>query len=118
MRYHAHDHTSGEGPLYQWRFKSVPRQDDEHFLTVCGTSSGMPCEQNGYRLPNSGAGDHFGKELKMQSRNPALLTSWPISQPRDGTVRVNQPLTKRELHQFNELLPIFIPKLKHCPHRI
>jgi putative transposase len=36
MRYHAHDHTSGEGPLYQWRFKSVTRQDDGHFLTVCG----------------------------------------------------------------------------------
>ena len=35
MRYHAHYHTSGEGHVYQARFKSFPIQDDEHFLTVC-----------------------------------------------------------------------------------
>jgi putative transposase len=35
MRYHAHYHTSGEGHVYQGRFKSFPIQDDEHFLTVC-----------------------------------------------------------------------------------
>ena len=35
MRYHAHYHTSGEGHIYQGRFKSFPIQDDAHFLTVC-----------------------------------------------------------------------------------
>ena len=35
MRYHAHDHTSGEGHVYQGRFKSFPIQDDGHFITVC-----------------------------------------------------------------------------------
>jgi len=35
MRYHAHYHTSGEGHIYQGRFKSFPLQDDGHFLTVC-----------------------------------------------------------------------------------
>ena len=35
MRYHAHYHTSGEGHVYQGRFKSFPIQDDSHFLTVC-----------------------------------------------------------------------------------
>lgn len=35
MRYHAHYHTSGEGHVYQGRFKSFPVQDDEHFHVVC-----------------------------------------------------------------------------------
>ena len=35
MRYHAHYHSSGEGHVYQGRFKSFPIQDDDHFLTVC-----------------------------------------------------------------------------------
>ena len=34
-RWHAHYHTTGEGPLYQGRFKSFPVQEDVHFLTVC-----------------------------------------------------------------------------------
>ncbi len=35
-RWHAHTHTTGEGPLYQGRFKSFPVQTDEHFLNVVG----------------------------------------------------------------------------------
>lgn len=35
MRYHAHYHSSGEGHVYQGRFKSFPIQDDDHFHTVC-----------------------------------------------------------------------------------
>ncbi len=35
MRYHAHYHTSGQGHLYQQRYKSFPIQDDDHFFVVC-----------------------------------------------------------------------------------
>lgn len=31
---HAHHHPAGAGPVYQGRFKSVPVQTAEHFLTV------------------------------------------------------------------------------------
>ena len=34
QRYHAHYHTTGQGHLYQGRYKSFPVQSDEHFLTV------------------------------------------------------------------------------------
>lgn len=34
-RWHAHYHSTGEGPLYQGRFKSFPVQEDVHFLTLC-----------------------------------------------------------------------------------
>ena len=32
--WHAHYHTSGQGHVYQGRFKSFPIEEDEHLLTV------------------------------------------------------------------------------------
>ena len=34
QRWHAHDHTSGTGHLYQGRFKSFPVETDEHLYAV------------------------------------------------------------------------------------
>ena len=34
-RYHAHYHTTGEGHVYQGRYKSFPIEEDHHFLTAC-----------------------------------------------------------------------------------
>ena len=34
-RHHAHYDTSGDGHLYQGRFKSFPVQDNDHFIAVC-----------------------------------------------------------------------------------
>ena len=46
MRYHAHYHTSGEGNVYQGRFKSFAIQDDDHFLTVCRYVERNACRAN------------------------------------------------------------------------
>ena len=35
QRWHAHRHSTGQGHVYQGRFKSFPIQDDLHFITVC-----------------------------------------------------------------------------------
>lgn len=35
LRSHSHYQTRGGGHLYQGRFKSLPAQDDEHFVVVC-----------------------------------------------------------------------------------
>jgi putative transposase len=62
MRYHAHDHTSGEGHVYRGRFKSFPVQDDEHFLTVC-----RDVERNARRadLVKRGRGLEMGIAVEM-----------------------------------------------------
>jgi putative transposase len=41
MRWHAHYHSSGSGPLYQGRFKSFPIQEDEHLTTVGEAGRGV-----------------------------------------------------------------------------
>ena len=35
QRWHAYRHSTGQGHVYQGRFKSFPIQDDRHFITVC-----------------------------------------------------------------------------------
>ena len=81
MRYHAHYHTSGEGHLYQGRFKSFPIQDDEHFRTVC-----RYVERNALRAGLvSRAEDWAWGSLGWRRRGTAgdLLSSPPVPLPSD-----------------------------------
>jgi hypothetical protein len=78
----------------------------------------MPGEPNGYRLPKSGAEDHFGDGLKMPSRIRPGSFRGRFLDLTMGPVRVNQPLTGRELRQFNAPHPLFLTKLKQRPHRL
>ena len=79
MRYHAHRRTSGEGHVYQGRFKSFPIQDDAHFLAVC-----RYVERNAVRaeLVKRAEAMALGLALAVAaeepSRVPALLSAWTI----------------------------------------
>jgi putative transposase len=102
MRYHAHYHTSGEGHVYQGRFKSFPIQDDAHFLTVC-----RYVERNALRAQRvSQAEDwRWGSLWRwMQSPGPAppLLSAWPIPRISNWVSRVNERLTENELRCVRE----------------
>jgi putative transposase len=97
MRYHAHYHTSGQGHVYQGRFKSFPIQDDEHFLTVC-----RYVERNALRagLAKRAEAWRWGSLFRWLQRpepEPKLLTPWPISRSPNWVERVNQSLTDAEL---------------------
>ena len=76
MRYHAHDHTSGEGHVSQGRFKSFPIQDDEHFLTVC-----RYVERNALRAEFVPRAEEWRwgslwRWIQDPEPKPALLSSW------------------------------------------
>ena len=98
-RSHAHYHTSGEGHVYQGRFKSFPIQNDENFLTVC-----RYVERNALRAEfvsraeewRWGSFWHWNQKPKPKPK-PPLLCSWPIPRPRGWIERVNQPLTEKAL---------------------
>jgi putative transposase len=97
MRYHAHYHTSGEGHVYQGRYKSFPTQDDEHFLTVC-----RYVERNALRASLVAAAEdwRWGSLWRWRQSpepKPQLLSPWPIPRPSRWSDRVNQPLTEKEL---------------------
>ena len=78
QRYNAHYHTTGEGHLYQGRYKSFPIQSDGHFLSVC-----RYVERNAYSADLCAAPDlwHYGSLYCWRhgtQKEKALLTKWPI----------------------------------------
>ena len=97
MRSYAHDHTSGEGHVYQGRFKSFSIQDDDRFLTVC-----RHVERNALRskLVSRAEQWRWGSLWQWNQKpepKPPLHCSWPIPRPRGWIERVNQPATEKEL---------------------
>jgi putative transposase len=95
MRWHHAHQTMGTGPLYQGRFKSFPVASDEHFLTVC-----RYVERNALRANLVRRAEDWrwsGLWHRLHPGNFSNLANWPISQPDDWLMRVNQPHTATEL---------------------
>ena len=102
MRYHAHYHSSGEGHVYQGRFKSFPIQDDDHFLTVC-----RYVERNALRanLVDRAEDWRWGSLFRWVSKpepDPRLLSVWPMRRTPGWKDRVNAALTKGELEALRK----------------
>lgn len=97
MRYRAHYQTSGQGHVYQGRFKSFPIQDDAHFLTVCryvernALRAGLVPRAEDWRWSS------LWRWLQRVEPSPAILSPWPIPRSAHWVDRVNEPLTDREL---------------------
>ncbi|WP_010586683.1 transposase [Schlesneria paludicola] len=97
MRYRAHYRTSGEGHVYQGRFKSFPIQDDAHFLTVCryvernAVRAGLVKQAEDWRWGS------LWRWMQPADPDPALLSPWPIPRSPNWVHRVNEPLTEQQL---------------------
>ncbi len=97
MRFHAHYHTSGQGHVYQGRFKSFPMQDDDHFLTVC-----RYVERNALRakLVQRAEDWRWGSLWRWRQPReptPVLLSPWPIPRRPNWIDRINEDLSEPEL---------------------
>ena len=97
MRYHAHNHSSGTGHVYQGRFKSFPVQDDEHFLTVCRYVERNARRANLVTRAEDWRWGSLWRWLQPTEPEPRLLSPWPISRLPNWVQRVNQPMTDQEL---------------------
>lgn len=98
MRLHSHYHTSGEGHVYQGRFKSFPVQDDDHFLVVC-----RYVERNAVRAGLVDRAEDWkwgslSRWLATPEPAPKLLSPWPIPRSPNWMARVNSALSEKELH--------------------
>jgi putative transposase len=97
MRYHAQYHTSGEGHIYQGRFKSFPIQNDEHFLTVCRYVERNALRAELVRRAEDWRWGSLWRWLQQTEPVPLLLSAWPIPRLPNWVERVNEPLTQREI---------------------
>ena len=102
QRYHAHYQTSGEGHLYQSRFKSFPVADDDHFLVVCRYVERNPLRANLVKRAEDWRFGSLWRWAQRADRNPSLLSAWPVPRTPNWIERVNQPLSERELKALRE----------------
>ena len=97
MRYHAHFQSSGQGHVYQGRFKSFPVQDDAHFLTVCRYVERNALRAGLVRRAEDWRWSSLWRWRQPVEPAPVLLSPWPIARSPNWTGRVNEAWTEAEL---------------------
>ena len=101
-RYHAHYHSTGEGHVYQGRFKSFPIESDHHFLTAC-----RYVERNALAagLVDRAEAWQWGSLWNwMGGKSTVTLASWPVARLPNWTERVNQSLHEKDEKQLRRSL--------------
>jgi putative transposase len=102
LRWHAFHRSGGTGPVYQGRYKSIPVQDDAHFIQLC-----KYVERNPLRAALVGrAQDWEWSSLwrRCQNSNTGVLTEWPVQRPADWNVIVNDDEPRRCLDEVRRAI--------------
>jgi len=97
QRWHAHRHSTGNGHLYQGRFKSFPVQDDEHFLAVCRYVERNALRANLVRRAEDWRWGSLHRWLRGSDQEKTLLAAWPLPRLPGWVEEVNAPPTEVEL---------------------
>jgi putative transposase len=83
QRWHESHHATGIGSVYQGRFKSLPVQTDEYFLTVVRYVERNACRA---RLVRRAEDWHWSSGWPRTQGDPKLavwLSAWPVERPRE-----------------------------------
>jgi putative transposase len=93
-RWRAHRHNTGEGHLYQGRYKSFIIQTDQHLLTVL-----RYVEQNPMRAGSVTQAQDW--QWSSATREPLLIAdAWPLPKPDDWASRLNTALPQVTLDRL------------------
>jgi len=101
-RWHLHRGTSGQGAVYQGRFKAIPIQADRHLLWVC-----RYVERNACRAALTDRAEAWrwcSLWQREHHMDQTWLRPWPVPRPADWLERVNRPQTASELEAFRTLV--------------
>ncbi|MCP4777281.1 MAG: hypothetical protein GY880_23925 [Planctomycetaceae bacterium] len=96
QRYNAHYETTGEGHLYQGRYKSFPIQNDEHFLSVC-----RYVERNAFTAELCETPDQWKycslyRWCHGTAKEKLILSKWPIPRKPSWLCCVSEELNTKE----------------------
>ena len=103
-RWQEHRGRVGYGHLYQSRYKSFPVQTDEYFYQVL-----RYIERNGLRANLAERAEQWRwsslwRRVNGTQEQQALLSDWPLRQPRNWTRLVNEPQTEAEVESIRRAL--------------
>lgn len=96
-RWQRHKRQVGYGHVYQGRYKSFPVESDEHFYTAVRYVERNPLRAGLIRRADQWRWSSLWRRLNGTRDQKRLLSSWPLSRPRQWSEYVEQPLTEAEL---------------------
>lgn len=105
-RWHGFRESTGDGHVYQGRFKAIPVESDRHFLTVCRYVERNPLRAGLVRRSEDWSWSSLHHRLRGDAQVRVLLADGPLPWPDDWLDLVHQPVTQAEKDD-----------LRRCIHR-
>lgn len=95
-RWHSMKGTTGQGHLYQGRYKSFICEDNNYFLTLVRYVERNAKKANLVKKAEDWKWSSVWRREKGTIKQKKLLSSWPVSIPRDYLSWLNKPQTQEE----------------------
>ena len=96
-RYHVRKKTTGQGHLYQGRYKSFLVQDDMHALQLIRYVERNPLRANLIRDPLAWKYSSLYRRYKGTEKEKKILGEWSIKEPKDYLTYLTTPESDDEL---------------------
>ena len=96
QRWHVSRGTTGQGHLYQGRYKSFLCQSDNHFITLVRYVERNAKKANLVKKAEDWKWSSVWRREKGTMKQKKLLSSWPITPPRSYLTLLNQPISEDE----------------------
>ena len=95
-RWHAIKKTTGQGHLYQGRFKSFIVQDDNHFIALARYVERNAKKANLVKKAENWKWSSVWRRENGTVKQKKILSPWPIPEPVDYLSFINEPQTHEE----------------------
>lgn len=97
QRWHAKHHTTGNGHLYQGRYKSFPIQTNSYLLQLFRYVERNALRAKLVKKAEDWKWSSLYRREKGSVEQRKLLSAWPIDMPNDFINLVNEPQTNTEV---------------------
>jgi putative transposase len=104
QRYHAKTRTVGYGHIYQGRYKSLPVEQDGHFLTLVRYVEGNARRAGLVKRAEEWPWSSVYARLYGNEVQKALLSPWPVAEPRNYLEWLNRSQPKEEIEKIRQAI--------------
>lgn len=95
-RWHSVKKTTGQGHLYQGRYKSFICQDDNHFLTLVRYVERNPRKANLVKRAEDWKWGSVYRRENGTEEQKKLLSEWVVQRPKNYLIHINEQQNKSE----------------------
>jgi len=108
-RWHTEKGTVGQGHLYQGRYKSFLCQKDNHFLTLVRYVERNAKKANLVQKAENWRWSSVWRREKGTIKQKKILSSWPVSKPKNYLNWLNTAQTKKEEESIERSITKNVP---------